>query len=55
MNKEGSYSHADRSTETKADSFSTAEVLMFETKDQPFPNELNRQDKKKILVKRRQT
>lgn len=37
-----SYSRAERGTETEADSFSAAEVLMFKTRKQPFPNILEK-------------
>lgn len=40
-NKKGSNSRVERGTETEADSFSTAEVLVFKTRNQPFPNILD--------------
>lgn len=39
-----SYSRAERGTETEADSFSTTEVLVFETRKQSFPNVLDKEE-----------
>lgn len=43
-----SYSRGERGDETEADPFTRAEVLVFKSRKQPFPNVLDQREKKEL-------
>lgn len=43
---QGSYSRAERGTETEADPFSTPEVLVFKSGKEPLPDVLDRREER---------